>query len=419
MVANSSVDIAKIQGPSGFIEYGGATFLVDYGRVYLDGVPVGFLFDDGFLKDTSGPFGQYEGVRPIDEIQGCLFRGIDAAGNKLELPGGGTGPSGHLTYNGIALNVTNGRLSTMDHQLVGTLDDNGTICVKDPKELNCLRRLNENTQLNSYFEGRKSNGAPFRHEFVRPIPQYRKDRSYAQNEIIRYFQGFDTLNARQKKYVLDTMALWGSCGLLQVVRKSEGDAAIGNVRHGAAGITAVRTSNATFDKEEFERDVSNYNDYGVLLNARKGVNLLEVRLSLVVAHEFGHQVEFTLTQAAQDHVADLYDRRRATCDKLHPPIDKYENETEYLLYHQFDDRHFVSGYAKTSKYEYWAESLAAFSVQESRKVLKELDPAMHELLTGLVLRPTSVLRVVLHETILALQASLRLGGEFDDDILSR
>jgi hypothetical protein len=418
MVAKGSVDVEQIQGPSGFIQHEGATFLVDYGKISQDGVEVGFLFEDGYFKGGSGPFAQWQDIVPIDEIPGCVFRGIDAAGNALELPGAGTGPSGHLTYNGIEFIVTNGRLSAVNHKLLGGFDDNGKVAVKDPRELNCVRLLDESTQLNTYFQGQKSNGTPMRVDFVRPIPQYRKDRSSAQNEIIRYFMGFDALTTAQKKYVLETMALWAACGLLQVVRKSEGDAAIGNVKHGAAGQTAVRTSNATFDKEEFERDVTYYAKHGAIFNGGTGLNMVEVRLSLVVAHEFGHQVDFTLTKAAQDRITEMYDRRRASCDKLHPPPRKYEGENELLTYPQVESRHFISGYAKASRHEYFAESLAAFSVKDSRQVLKQLDPAMHELLTALVLRPESMLRVVLHDTILALQASLRLGGEFDDDILS-
>src|SRR5271155_5831412 len=105
--------------PSGFIEYAGQMLVVDYGHVYDDGVPVGFLFEDGFLKDTCGLLGIHEGLRPIDELHECIFHGISSSGAQLTLPNGFTGPSGTLKFNGRTLNVINGRLSTPEHKLVG------------------------------------------------------------------------------------------------------------------------------------------------------------------------------------------------------------------------------------------------------------------------------------------------------------
>ena len=37
---------------------------------------------------------------------------------------------------------------------------------------------------------------------------------------------------------------------------------------------------------------------------------LEVRLNLVVSHEFGHQVDFVLTPAVQNQVLELYDKEK-------------------------------------------------------------------------------------------------------------
>lgn len=417
MVTQSSVDTQTIKGPSGFIEYAGTMLVVDYGKVYLDGAPVGFLFEDGYLKDTSGPLGLCDQVRPIEELPGCIFRGIDTAGNELTLPDGAGGPSGEFTYNGVRLNVTNGRLGTLDHRLMGSFGDNGVIRLRDASAKDGKLELDELTQLNTTFKGTRSNAEPWTYEFNRPL--YRKDRSYAHNEIMRYFVGFDALTTVQKRYVLDTMGLWASSGLLQIVRKSEGDASLGNVKHGAAGVTGVRTGNATFDKEEFDADVGHFNRYGPLFKVGKGPNLVEVRLSLVVPHEFGHQLEFTLTQAAQEHITEMYNQRRAACEKVHSLPPQVAAYSELLRNHQVENRHFVSGYAKSSTHEYWAECVAAFSVQETRQILKEFDSEMHKLITNLVTTPSTMLRIVLHETIAALRASLRLGGELDDDLLSK
>jgi hypothetical protein len=104
---------------------------------------------------------------------------------------------------------------------------------------------------------------------------------------------------------------------------------------------------------------------------------------------------------------------------LHPPPQQYKGYSELLMTHQVDQRHFISGYAKTSMHEYWAEAVAAFSVKETREILRKFDPAVHQFLTDIVLRPTTMLRVVLHETITALQASLRVGEEYRDDLLEK
>ena len=49
--------------------------------------------------------------------------------------------------------------------------------------------------------------------------------------------------------------------------------------------------------------------------------------------------------------------------------------------------------------------------------LKQIDPAIYDVLQAVVLQPDTVLRQVFHETIMALQASLRMGGELTDKII--
>ena len=123
-----------------------------------------------------------------------------------------------------------------------------------------------------------------------------------------------------------------------------------------------------------------------------------------------------LGSGVQEKILELYEKRKKICDKLHVLPGNYENASEFLLPPQIEKRHFISGYAKSSAYEYWAESLAAFSVKETRLHLKEFDPAIYEILKTLVLYPTKVLSRVFHENISALQASLKLGGELTDEL---
>jgi hypothetical protein len=215
------------------------------------------------------------------------------------------------------------------------------------------------------------------------------------------------------------MAMWASSGVLQIVRKSEGDASFGNVQHGITGATRIRTGKVTIDKEEFEREVNYYKQHGAMMTVPKNLkDYLEVRLNLVMSHEFGHQVDFVLSSAVQEQIVELYEKRKKSCDKLHVLPANYESQSELLLPPQFEKRHFISGYAKSSAYEYWAESLAAFSIIQTRVHLKEFDPAIYEILKTLVLSPTKIISRVFHETITTLQASLKLGGELTDEILS-
>jgi hypothetical protein len=263
MAAQSPVESQKIDGPSGFIEVGGQMLVVDYGKIYApDGTTIGYLYEDGYLKECSGMLGDVPGLRPIEHISGCVFRGIDSRGLELELPGLITGPSGALSYNNISFHVAGGRICTPEHGLAGHLDDKGAIYVRDREHKEQRRKLDEATQLTTQFSGVKSSGEKYHFDFVRKLPGYRRDKSYADNEIIRYFKDYDNVNAQQKKYVLDSLNIWSASGLLQIVRRSEGDAALGNVKHGAAGVTAVRTGMVHLDKEEFEKEVGYFKQWG-------------------------------------------------------------------------------------------------------------------------------------------------------------
>ena len=406
------------QGPSGFIELGGEMFLVDYGRICAaDGSQCGYLFEDGYLKGNFGPLTEKHGLVAIDDIEGCVFRGIDSSGMELDLPGVRVGPDGTLKYNGVVLTVINGRIATQDHRLVGEFDDDGEVYVRDREIKEPRRKLDEHTQLNSYFEGNRSDGSAWTHEFGRPL--YRKNLSYSDNEIIRYFDDFDKLNTPQKQYVMESMRLWASCGILQIVRKSEGVAQFGNVRHGAAGVTGVRHGNVTLDKEEFEKEIMLYKRFGPLaVIAIRLQPYVEVRVNLVVSHEFGHQLEFVLSQASQTLITELYEKHKAKSGRYYPLPNGYEGYAEVLTPQQVHQRVFISGYARTSMHEYWAECVAAFSVKDSRKMLKELDPGAYAILRDVVTNPAKMIRPVFREQIMDLQTSLRIGGEYTEDLIA-
>jgi hypothetical protein len=177
MPASQVSQAAQAKGPSGFIELGGQLLVVDYGRIYLDGNQVGFLFDDGTLEQNSILLGRR--VKTIDEIDGCIFRGINTEGQELELPGTTNGPTGSLSYNGVPMHVINGRLATADHRVVGSFNDQGAIQLNDLLH-NRSYTLDEHSQLATVFKGNVSGGQDWQHDFTRPL--YRKNKSYWENE---------------------------------------------------------------------------------------------------------------------------------------------------------------------------------------------------------------------------------------------
>lgn len=420
MATESLIETSKSQGPSGFLELRQNMLVVDYGNIYqADGTQIGYLHEDGLIEGSLAPL-DWQGLKTIEELPEAKFRGIDSRGVSIELPGPGDkrGPTGGLQYNGVALNVLYGRISTQQHLVVGYLGDDGVIHLRDYKTPTMLHQLDENSQLNTVFQGINSQGIPFIHEWTRPL--HRKDRSYIDNEIIRYFQDFDKLTLQQKNYVLETMRIWALSGLLQIVRKSEGNAALGNVKHGASGVTGVRTGNVTLDREEFETEINLYKQYGPVAKVSTRLKpYVEVRINLVVSHEYGHQLEFTLSQALKDRITDLYQKRLKNCNRVHPLPANYEGFSELLLMQQIDQRVFISGYGRTSMHEYWAECVAAFSVKESREMLRQLDLQAYEILHSVLFMPETSLGLNNQMEARRLQSSLRVGGELTDDLLAK
>jgi hypothetical protein len=297
------------------------------------------------------------------------------------------------------------------------MTDDGTLYFRDPRFPDVLRKMDENSQLATSFQGTKSNGVAWRHEFQRQL--HKPDKTYWENEIIRYFEDYDRINSQQKNYVFATMKLFALSGLLQVVRKSEGIAGLGNVKHGASGVTGVRSGKVTLDRDEFEREVQFYKKFGALMAVPSPCKpLIEVRINLVVAHEYGHQLEFCLTQSTQDKINEVYQNRLLSCNRLHPLPEEAGTHSELIQPHQVEERVFVSGYARSSMHEYWAECVAAFAVKESRDMLKNIDPELHELMSDVILKPEKVMSTLegKRDNMLTLQTSLRVGGEINDDL---
>ena len=416
------VDSSTIKGPSGFLQLGASLLVVDYGKIYHpEGNQIGFLFEDGLIEGRDEPLGRWDGLKTIEEISGAIFRGIDSYGLQLELPGAERGPIGGMKYNNARdFFVLFGRVATPEHKLVGRMSDDGTLYFRDERFPELMRRMDENSQLATFFQGTRSNGQAWKFEFQRML--HKPDMSYWENEVVRYFEDIDRINAPQKKYVFETMKIFAQSGLLHVVRRSEGTAGLGNVKHGASGVTGVRTGKVTLDREEFEREVQFFKKFGALMAVPSRCKpLIEVRINMVVAHEYGHQLEFCLTQAMQELIDDIYERRLIACDRLHPVPEEAGTLSELIEPSQVDERVFVSGYARSSRHEYFAESVAAFAVKESRDALRKIDPEMYVILHDVMLKPEKEMSTLegKRDNILNLQTSLRAGGELTEDLFGQ
>lgn len=415
----AKADPTKVTGINGFLYCGNQFFSVISGKILLeDDTEVGEIWEDGLVRGKREPFGPWNDLKSIEELGGPIFKGSDDRGAPLELPGPERGPIGELKYNNQIFLVLFGRIATPDHRLVGRMKDDGTLLFRDPRFPDTMRQMDEFSQLSTFFQGTKSNGEPLIKQFQRP--NHKPDKTYWENEVMRYFEDIDRINGPQKKYVFETMRLFAATGLLQVVRKNTGTAGLGNVKHGASGVTAVYSGNVNLDREEFEREVNFFKKFGALMAVPSNPKpYIEVRLNMVVPHEYGHQLEFSLSQAAAQHVREMYERREKK--KIQPESDPKLRRglPELIQPQQLEERVFISGYAGTTWNEYFAESVGAFAVKEGRETLKHQDPEMYQFLMKVVFEPEKMLSKTLEKYALDLQTSLRVGGELQDNLLNQ
>lgn len=142
--------------------------------------------------------------------------------------------------------------------------------------------------------------------------------------------------------------------------------------------------------------------YGPLETARRrGKPFYEMSLNLIVAHALAHQLAEFLSPEWMDSIGKAYEHRRSRCEH----VDEDNNDSERLEEAGLlDNRHFVSGYARTSKSEFWAECAAAFSVAESREMLRLVDEEMYYAIHELVLHPENALAGLWRDAVIGARA---------------
>jgi hypothetical protein len=159
-------------------------------------------------------------------------------------------------------------------------------------------------------------------------------------------------------YVEANLRVWADCGLL------------GDVIDSGARTRFENRELLATHKRLFEQ-------YGPLTRLSRPNNFVEVRIVLLIAYEFAIALYPLIPQRIKDQVTDIYDAAFARCNHSF-------NDAEFLWKDEdIHARHFISGHARRSSVEFFAECIAAYSVEKSRAALLEIHPDMHALIQKL------------------------------------
>jgi hypothetical protein len=267
--------------------------------------------------------------------------------------------------------------------------------------------------------------------------------------IDRYFEDLDAVDASLADYIRVNLRLWDICGLLSVVERAGNRARLDNgkladERQGlidrrdtlkenvtkaeqAGTATDVllngiddlndkikKLSEATqqaksafaekgyvsIDRQEMELETAVFNKHGSISVQPRAEPFVVVYLGLGVAHEFAHQLSDFLLPDFSTIVNSIYERKKQSCS--HKESDKHE---ELLTPIQVAQRHFISGHARVSTNEYWAECITAFSKKDSRDILSTFDSEIHKALTDLVLYPERYLATPWNQSVIEIRAA--------------
>jgi hypothetical protein len=113
---------------------------------------------------------------------------------------------------------------------------------------------------------------------------------------------------------------------------------------------------------------------------------LEVRFNVELTRLFAGQL---LLLVSEEFLTDLETRFRNRL--LQCSTDITVNMSELVDEKNINTRSFITGRARRSAHEYWAESVAAFSLKKSREELQWLDCDMHACILDFVRHPESYL----------------------------
>lgn len=212
--------------------------------------------------------------------------------------------------------------------------------------------------------------------------------------LSQYVQGYEQLSGKIQTYFKETLRLWFDCGLLSLSLSAGQQMKITVLSTGAASRPAV----ALFDEAELANNAENFRKFGpMMIVPNKNDGSFEVMISAITSHEFSHLLYELLNEPFRARIPRLYEERIATC-KRHS-----EGGAELLTSGAVYTRRFISGYAAVTELEYWAECIAAFSINETQGELRRIDQAMFDSIQELVHAPENHLQPEWAEQIAALR----------------
>ena len=201
--------------------------------------------------------------------------------------------------------------------------------------------------------------------------------------LSEYFVDISKMDSETQQYMSKTLSFYEQTGILELLVQSNkrGKLAGNEIRNGKS---AWQEGNfAVHNLGELERETKFYGKFGGLMAIPSSrIPLIEVRVNLIVAHELAHQLQDYLSSELVDRLKLIFEATLSACKH-----ESTENQSEVVLDHDVASRHFVSGYARTGFWEYWAECFACFADQGAMKALKETQAEAYDLLCQLFLHP--------------------------------
>jgi hypothetical protein len=222
------------------------------------------------------------------------------------------------------------------------------------------------------------------------------------SNISKYFEGFSELNSNAQKYLETTLSFFDKCGFIGLLVKYGKHARLDDL---GERLSIQENDYSVFDRTQFEREIAFFQKFGAFMaipNVQKP--LIEVRLNLVVAHEMAHQIQMLVQEKWLDQFVNLYNERHQACKHT-------VGMRELIVPAELDRRHFITGYASLSPWEFFAESFCCFAVRDAHLKLRALDRDVHEHLCELFHSPENMFEMPWNMTLASMRAFHKVDKE--------
>lgn len=191
--------------------------------------------------------------------------------------------------------------------------------------------------------------------------------------LAKYFFDFGDLPSNQQEYLSECFQIWYSCGLLKAVLNSQGGGDFTNLQDGFTVTCSVRTGNVQLDRASFEREVDSFEKWGPISTFMPPIDKKgdrEFNLSALVG--LGFQIEFCLSEEMRKAAEQNYEENWCELFSQQNPAGPVTSLS------------FNTASRSITSHHYWAEAVAAFSLEKTRLQLAKIDPKIHQLLHDLI-----------------------------------